>query len=225
MHKVRVWDLPTRIFHWALFVCVLALFVTGSVGGNLIIWHMQSGYCVAALLLFRVVWGFTGGTWSRFASFFPTPRRLASYFRGTAKDSGLGHNPLGGLSVLFMMGVLGLQVGTGLVSDDEIAFTGPLNRFVSEEISNLATWYHKDVGKFIVLALIGLHIAAILFYQLVRRKRLVQAMFTGDQNAPNPLTPSSSDTPLIRAGALILFLACWGLIYGIAEMSAGTAAG
>jgi len=225
MHKVRVWDLPTRVFHWALFACVVGLFVTGSIGGNLMVWHMQLGYCVGALLLFRLVWGFIGGKWSRFASFVPTPRRLASYFRGTAKNADLGHNPLGGMSVLFMLGVLGLQVSTGLVSDDEIAFTGPLYRFVSGEISSLATWYHKDVGKLMVLGLIALHICAILFYQLLRRKRLVQAMLTGDQNTPDPLAPSSADTPILRAAALVVFLACWGLVCVIAEMGAGPAVG
>mgnify|MGYP003610026477 FL=1 len=132
MSTVRIWDLPTRLFHWALFVCVVALVVTAKVGGNAMNLHLRLGQVVFALLLFRLLWGFVGGHWSRFASFFPTPARLARYLggRATAADTA-GHNPLGALSVLAMLLVLGAQVGSGLFSDDDIAFSGPLTALVS----------------------------------------------------------------------------------------------
>jgi len=118
---VRVWDLPTRLFHWTLALTIIGSIVTAKVGGNAMAWHFRLGYVVFALLLFRLLWGFFGGQWSRFASFFPTPARLSRYLggRATAADTA-GHNPLGALSVLAMLLVLGAQVGSGLFSDDDL---------------------------------------------------------------------------------------------------------
>jgi cytochrome b len=130
-HRVRVWDLPTRLFHWLLVISVIGLVITGHVGGNAMDWHARIGYAVFALLLFRIVWGFIGGHWSQFRSFLYG--RAASGLPGgrAHPDHLVGHSPLGAGSVFAMLLVLGAQVATGLVGDDEIAFTGPLNRLVS----------------------------------------------------------------------------------------------
>lgn len=153
-NKIRVWDLPTRVFHWALVACVLGLVVTGKVGGAWIDWHARLGYAVLALLLFRLVWGLVGGRWSRFASFIYAPSSVINYLKGRAHpDHLIGHNPLGAGSVFAMLLVLLAQVGSGLVSDDEISFTGPLNRFVSSANGLLATWYHKQVGQWLMIGL------------------------------------------------------------------------
>jgi cytochrome b len=163
-YKVRVWDLPTRIFHWALVFCVIGLIVTGQVGGSAMDWHFRLGYTVLALLLFRLVWGLVGGHWSRFSSFLFSPASVIRYLRGqTSVPYTTGHNPLGAGTVFAMLLFLLLQVGTGLVSDDEIASSGPLTRFVSASLVSQATAYHKEVGKVILLVLIALHVAAILF--------------------------------------------------------------
>jgi cytochrome b len=108
---VRVWDLPTRVFHWLLAACVLGLLVTGHVGGALMAWHARLGYAVLALLLFRVLWGFVGGYWSRFAAFVAGPARIIAYLRGADCPDRLGHNPLGAVSVLAMIALLLVQVG------------------------------------------------------------------------------------------------------------------
>lgn len=209
MTKIRVWDLPTRLFHWTLPVAMVALFITGDLGGNLMEWHMRTGYAVGALVLFRLVWGVVGGRWSRFGSFVPTPQRLLAYLKGEpGAFSGVGHNPIGALSVLAMLLVLAVQVGTGLVSDDEIAFTGPLYSLVSSHTSGLATWYHKEVGKAILLALVGLHLAAIVFYRVIKQQKLIQAMLSGDQDVggqpPHPSRDNTSD----RLLALVVFAIC-----------------
>jgi cytochrome b len=206
-HRVRVWDLPTRLFHWSLAACIVALVVTGYAGGAMMYWHARFGYAVLALLLFRIVWGFVGGRWSRFASFLYSPRRVIRYLRGQ-EEGGLGHNPLGALSVYAMLAGLIVQVGTGLVSDDQISFTGPLNRFVSEAQGLAATWFHKQVGQSVLAALIVLHIAAIVFYQVRRKQNLVLTMIDGDSMPAALEQPASRDDAPARVAALLVFGVC-----------------
>ena len=161
-HLVRVWDLPTRLFHWALVVCIVGLVTTAQIGGNAMEWHFRFGYSVLTLLLFRLLWGFVGGHWSRFSTFLYSPANLLRYLRGHEVDGQpLGHSPLGALSVFAILGLLLLQVGTGLFSDDEIAAVGPLSKLASGAVVSQLTHYHKDIGKVIVLILVLLHIGAI----------------------------------------------------------------
>ncbi len=208
MHTIRVWDLPTRLFHWLLAACVLGLVITGSIGGNWMTWHLRLGYGVLTLLLFRLVWGFIGGHWSRFASFVYAPSTLIAYLRGQARpEHTAGHTPLGALSVFALLLVLAAQVGTGLVSDDEIAFFGPLTRFVSGETAGAATDYHKHVGKFIVMALVLLHVAAILFYKLASKQSLMRPMVVGDKHLETPVT-AARDTAGTRLLALAVLALC-----------------
>ena len=212
MHTVRVWDLPTRLFHWALAICIVGLIVTANIGGNWMNWHLRLGYTVLTLLLFRVVWGFVGGHWSRFGSFLYSPAALMRYLRGQGDAShSVGHSPLGALSVFALLAVLLLQVSTGLVSDDEIAFSGPLTRFVSGDTVAAATGYHKNIGKFIVIGLVVLHLAAILFYKLVRKQGLVRAMVVGDKRLTAPAT-GARDSAGARLLALAVLLVCAGAV-------------
>lgn len=192
---VRVWDLPTRLFHWLLAACVIGSVVTAKVGGNATPWHFRLGYAVLALLLFRIVWGLVGGHWSRFASFLPWPGRVLRYLRHQPRPGehlDVGHNPLGALSVLGMLTLLGVQVATGLVADDEIASTGPLIRFVASATSLAATSWHKSWGQWLLLGLVALHVAAIAVYRLVHRRDLVTPMLVGDKPLP-PDVPASAD--------------------------------
>lgn len=215
MHKLRVWDLPTRLFHWLLAAAVAGLLVTGNLGGNWMNWHFRLGYTVLSLLLFRLVWGVVGGHWSRFRQFLYGPRALLGYLKGqSGPEHTTGHSPLGALSVLALLAVLLAQVTTGLFSDDEIAFFGPLVRFVSGDTVSLATSYHKNVGKFIVLGLVVLHIAAILFYRFGKRQDLITPMWTGDKLSDAPL-PASRDTSAQRAFALLVWAVCATLVYGL----------
>jgi cytochrome b len=147
---VRVWDLPTRAFHWLLAAAVVGLVVTGKIGGNAVPWHFRCGYLVMGLLAFRLVWGFVGGHWSRFANFIYAPTTVLRYLRGQSRPGehlDVGHNPLGAGSVFALLALLVVQVGTGLVADDEIANQGPLNRFVSSDTASSATHWHKDYGQ------------------------------------------------------------------------------
>lgn len=211
-HTVRVWDLPTRVFHWLLAACVAALVVTGHIGGAQMEWHARTGYAVLTLLLFRLAWGVVGGHWSRFASFVAGPARIAAYLRGQEHpDRLLGHNPLGALSVLAMIVLLLVQVATGLVGDDEIAFTGPLNRLVTTATGLAATSYHKRIGQWAIVALVCLHIGAVLFYLWKKGENLVRPMVHGDKTVAAPAVASRDDARS-RAGAAAVLLACAAIV-------------
>lgn len=190
---VRVWDLPTRFFHWTLVTCVVGLIVTGNMGGAMMEWHARFGYAVLTLLIFRLVWGFIGGHWSKFQQFDLHPRHAVSYIRSIrlgTHPSTPGHNPLGAWSVCFVLLLLLLQIASGLVADDEIAFTGPLITWVSGSTVSLATWYHKAVGKKILLLWIAIHLLAMVFHRWRFGENLVSAMFKGDKPILDPITPS-----------------------------------
>lgn len=210
LEPVRVWDLPTRAFHWLLAATIVGSLVSAKIGGNAMVWHLRFGYLVFGLLLFRLVWGVAGGRWSRFASFVPTPARVFAYLRG-ARGVQAGHSPLGALSVLAMLAFLAALVATGLFADDEIASTGPLSRQVSNATASLATGWHKHIGQWVILGLVALHLAAIAFYDLHLRQRLTRAMVVGDQILPAG-TPASADGAGARAVALAVFAGCATLV-------------
>ena len=218
--KTIVWDLPTRLFHWALVLCVVGLAVTGLVGGGLMTWHFRLGYTVLSLLLFRLVWGCIGGHWSRFASFLYSPLAVLRYAKGQAHaHHQVGHNPLGALSVIAMLGFLLLQVGSGLISDDEIASSGPLTKFVSEHTVSLATGYHKNYGKYVLLLLVLLHLAALVFYAVKKRQNLVAPMLHGHKALPQQ-TPASRDDRTSRIVAAVAFAACAGAVAAMVTLTA-----
>ena len=200
VRTLRVWDLPTRLFHWLLLACVIGLFATAYAPGHRIEWHARLGYAVLTLLLFRLVWGFMGGHWSRFRHFLPRAGQAVS----------VGHTASGALAVAVMLLALFAQIATGLVGDDEIAFTGPLNRFISTDQGLAATAWHKGVGQWILLGLIALHVAAIAFYRWVRRNDLVGPMVRGDKVLEDPASdlPASADDSASRLKALAVLLAC-----------------
>lgn len=205
--EIRVWDLPTRLFHWLLAASVVAAVASAKAGA--MTWHFRFGYLVCALLAFRILWGFLGGRWSRFASFVRGPGTVLRYLRGQAAPGerlDVGHNPLGALSVLAMLAVLAVQVATGLIGDDEIANVGPLNRWVDSATGIAATGYHKSWGQWTLIGMVALHLAAIGFYAM-RGQALVGAMVGGDKALPAD-TPASADTRATRALALALAAAC-----------------
>ena len=207
MRPIRIWDLPTRLFHWLLAACFIGLVVTGSVGGNAMVWHFRLGYAAFSLLLFRLIWGFVGGRWSRFASFAYSPATILAFLRGRRRpELTAGHNPLGALSVFAMLAFLAAQVGSGLISDDEIAFAGPLTRFVSNTTVSLATTYHKEIGRLILFALVALHIVTVLLYLWKKRENLIKPMVRGDKELPDDVVvePSRDSSGSRFAGAIVL---------------------
>jgi cytochrome b len=202
------------LFHWVLAATVVASVVSAKIGGAAMVWHFRLGYVVFTLLAFRIVWGFVGGRWSRFASFVRGPGTVLRYLKGEHRpDEGfeVGHNPLGALSVVGLLGWLALQVGTGLVSDDEIANIGPLNRFVSTDTGLAATSWHKSFGQWGLIALVVLHLAAIAYYLHRKKINLVRPMLHGDKALPPHVAPSRDDL-VTRAAAAALVAGCAVLV-------------
>ncbi len=195
---VKVWDWPLRLFHWGLLVCVLGCITTIKAGGDWMDWHVRFGYGAAGLIVFRLVWGVVGTRYSRFSSFSFTPRETWRYARGRSHTYYRGHNPLGALSVFAMLTVLGFQAFGGLFTSDDIAFEGPLAHLLPSAWVAGITGLHK-ANQWLIYGLIGLHVAAISFYTLVKREKLIAAMVHGKK--PRFAPPASAPQPAWRPGA------------------------
>lgn len=209
-HRIRIWDLPTRLFHWLLALCVIGLVVSAKLG--LMDWHFRLGYAMLTLLLFRLLWGLLGGRWSRFTSFLYAPGSLWRYLRGQGNPAhAIGHSPTGALSVFALLIVLLVQVASGLISDDEIASAGPLTHLVPGAWVSLASWYHRAVGQWLLIALVVLHMAAILWYLWGRGQNLIRPMLDGDKLLAQP-AEASRDDARSRLLAAVLLLACAGAV-------------
>lgn len=184
---VAVWDLPVRLFHWALVLLVVTSFTTGKLGGNWLAWHFRSGYCILALVLFRIVWGLFGSETARFTDFVRGPRKMFEYGRSLIKGAGMfhaGHNPLGGLMVVLMLVLLLIQATTGLYVDDDAGTRAPLADTASDAIVSLFTRIHR-ININIILACVALHVSAALFYLIARKDNLIKPMITGRKTMPD----------------------------------------
>lgn len=207
MPKQRVWDLPVRLTHWLL--AALIAFSWWSVKYDHTDWHIWSGITILTLLLFRLMWGFAGSSTARFANFVRGPRQVLRYLRGGW--SGIGHTPLGALSILALYLVTAIQVGLGLFNEDEDGlYAGPLANLVSPDTTDRIRAIH-ELNFYLLLGLIVLHVAAILYYRLVRGKKLTKAMITGRaaiDPAAEPMRPGKWWVALICLG-IALAIAFW----------------
>lgn len=198
--RIRIWDLPTRLFHWLLVICIIGSFVSVNLGGFWMDYHFLFGYTILALLVFRLIWGFVGPTHARFTSFLRGPRRIAGYLRG--EPAGAGHSPLGALSVIAMLLALTLQAVTGLFANDGILSEGPLVSYISNAWSDTLTGIHQ-ANRIVIVVLVILHLLAIAWYTLVRKRPLVRAMVTGNK----PLAEVPADTRPTPDGVAVWFRA------------------
>jgi cytochrome b len=194
---VKVWDLPVRLFHWIITVLFVVQLVTGKVGGELMPWHKLCGYAILALVIFRILWGFAGSTHARFASFMAGPRaswRFARRLFSRQAVPQLGHNPLGGWSVMAMVVTLAVQGVSGLFANDGVAHEGPLSPLVSLDVSNLMTQVH-DWNLKLIVVLVGIHVLAVVFHLIVKHDEIVVPMFTGVKHVPAELLRERREVP------------------------------
>lgn len=202
----RIWDLPVRLTHWVL--AALIAFSWWSVEYHHTDWHIWSGIAILTLLLFRLLWGFVGSSTARFANFVRGPTHILRYLRGDWR--GIGHSPLGALSILALYLVTAIQVGLGLFNeDDDGLFAGPLANFVSPDTADKIRGLHELNFK-ILLGLIAVHVGAIIFYRL-RGQHLTRPMITGSaatDPAADPMRPGKWWVALICLG-LALTIALW----------------
>ena len=207
---IRVWDVPTRLFHWVLVA--LLLFSWWSAKNHHMEWHLKSGICLLGLMLFRLLWGFFGSSTARFLSFLYSPAQVIAYLRSGAAPRSPGHNPIGGYSVLVMLLALCAQIGSGLFATDIDGLeSGPLSYLVDFDQSRVAAKIH-GISFNILLALGGLHILAILFYLVARKRDLIRPMITGSDAHPDAGTESLASAGIIRlalAVAVAAAIAWW----------------
>ena len=201
---LRIWDLPTRLFHWLLAISITGALVTINLGGAWMDWHVRFGIASFVLLLFRVMWGLIGPRYARFSQFLCSPAKTLAYLRCSKGSRQAGHNPLGAWSVMAMLGLFLFQSSTGLFANDDVMTQGPLAQFVSNDTVALFTRLHR-LSEYVLYALIGLHLGAIAFYSF-RGEGLVKPMVTGDvpKHTLAAGTQSARDDWRVRLGACIL---------------------
>lgn len=212
--RVVVWDLPTRLFHWTLVALVLGAYLSTAfaeqLGDNLLKWHRWNGLAILVLLVWRGMWGIFGSSTARFAAFLRGPRAAAAYVIGLVRGGPrryLGHNPVGAymvLALLLVTGSIGL-LGLFTVEHNDIT-AGPLYRLLSEGWVKQASRLHRVLFDWVLLPLIGVHIAVNLLYTFARRDPLIPAMITGRKPAADYADAREAVIvrwPLLRAAVLL----------------------
>lgn len=207
--KIRIWDLPTRLFHWLLVMAVIGSFVSVKLGGNAMIWHGRFGYIVLGLIFFRLIWGFVGTHHARFAQFIKSPKAILAYLKNPVETP--GHSPIAAISVLALLGLFLAQALAGLFASDDIAFDGPLAKYVASAWVELLTSFHR-LNEWVLLSLVGVHIAAILYYKYAKKINLVSAMINGDKEW-DTRDPLVQDDSKVRLKAMVILLTIALLMY------------
>ncbi len=212
--KRLIWDLPLRLFHWLLVASMIASYATAKLGFDWMRWHFYLGYWTIGLLVFRVLWGFCGPRHARFSSFVRKPSAIWLYLRNLFNKSGsrsIGHNPVGGLMVVLMLLLVAVQAATGLFTSDDVVWTGPYNPAVSASTASTLSFLH-DINFNIILSVVGLHLAAIIFYAFYKKQNLIVPMLHG--HVPAALVPEHeaiTSSQLIKA--LVVSLVAAGFVY------------
>ena len=202
-----LWDIPTRAFHWLIVCCLPLAWLSAEIENYDL--HQWIGYTVIVLVLGRIVWGFMGSRHSRFSDFLVGPVAVLAYIRGRAAASP-GHNPLGGWSVLALLSLLLLQAVSGLFNSDDVLFSGPLYYAASTSLRDAMGEIH-EIAFNLLLALVCLHILAVVYHQVRKKEKLLQAMIRGRaQGREGTAAPVPWWRALLVVGLLALAL-WWGL--------------
>lgn len=227
--RVRVWDAPLRIFHWALAIAIFYAWFSIEILENME-HHFWAGYTILSLMIFRLLWGFFGGGLSRFSSWLSPFKDLPVYIKslfnkseGAEKKQYIGHNPLGILSVIVLLSIVMFQAVSGLFATDDYS-SGPLYSYLSDDLASLISELHHDNFTLIEI-FVGLHIVAVLYYQFVARKGLLSAMFNGYKKISSA---EESKPEEIKTGrwwlALLLYILAAAIVVGISLLEPEIAA-
>lgn len=215
MKRMKVWDAPVRLFHWAIVLLILCAWATQEF--NHMDWHVWTGYTILTLLLFRIVWGFIGSDTARFTQFLRSPIaalwHLAHLPRREA-DREVGHNAAGGWMVLLMLILIGVQVGTGLFSNDDALTEGPLMHFVSKDQSDWLSHIHS-LNFTAIEVVIVLHVVAIALYAVLKRQNLVGPMITGIKQMP---TDAAAPRLVNSAWAVVTLAVAAGVVAWVVRL-------
>ena len=211
--SIKLWDLPLRLFHWSLVVLLAALWWTAENDRTEL--HEKLGYVTLGLLVFRLYWGLFGSSTARFSGFVKGPRAIAAYLRGQSSAS-VGHNPLGALSVLLLLGLMIVEVGLGLFTQDVDGIeAGSLAQYISYETADLASEWHEFLFN-VILGVVALHLLAIVFYLVVKRDNLVGPMITGRKNFDDAVeSPRMASLANLFVGILLSAAIAWFVAKGL----------
>lgn len=206
MKKHLVWDLPVRIFHWLLVICLIAQWLTAEVLEDMLYIHFYIGYFTLSLIIFRFFWGFVGSRYAKFSSFLAGPKAIYAYLSALVSKkthSSIGHNPLGGLLLPAILLLVGAQAISGLFTTDDILSEGPYYSNASSAVQNIMQWLHHNV-YLIIVALVVLHLVAIAWYRLVLKNDLIGPMLHGQKAVPK--SEGISHSHLFRALILAIIV-------------------
>jgi cytochrome b len=223
--RVLAWDGPTRAFKWLLVLLVIDGWLSNEFGAGFPAWHKWNGYAILVLIVFRLIWGFAGGSTARFSAFVAGPVAGIKYIRAQIAGCSpkyLGHNPLGGWMILALLAAVAAQCLTGLYAADEdrLVIEGPLAKTVTDAAVNFAArWHHRIFDVIEILAV--LHIAANLFYTFVKREPLIRAMVTGGKPAEAFADMQTAIPGSWARAALCLFAAAL-LVFGAITLAGGS---
>jgi cytochrome b len=206
MRSIKVWDLPTRLFHWLLVLAVAVAYVvsSGRPAGTVFLIHVSCGYLVVLLLLFRFVWGFVGGQYARFAEFVRSPDDTAAYLRGLVFGKArryLGHNPAAGIMIVLLLATLTLIVVSGLLAEGVTGGAGPLAGLLPLDVARTIGGLHKLFGN-LILVLVGVHVLGVIVESLLHRENLAAAMVSGRKTAGDGVVADAR--PGSRAALIVL---------------------
>ena len=226
---VRVWDWPTRVFHWLLVFCLISAWASHQfapkLGDLTLKWHRWNGYAILVLLVFRLLWGLVGSSTSRFANFVKGPIFTAHYaldFARGNKRPYLGHNPLGTVMILVLLAFVGVQATLGLftLEHNEIV-AGPLKRLIDDATTEWVSKLHVKLFDYLLIA-IGIHILANTAYGLIAKEPLIRAMITGRkpehtyEDAPEAIIDRG-----VSLRALYCFVAALVFVFGGITLAGG----
>lgn len=219
-NKFLVWDLPVRLFHWLLVISLTASWYTSDGERGLIDYHLKVGYFILGLILFRILWGLFGTRYAKFSQFLPSKQALVNYLQNFNKDksySTVGHNPLGGLMVVFMLTLILSQAISGLFMNDDVFTTGPYYESVSGSTQKLMSFIHSNVFDVIVVVSV-IHITAVMYYLFAKKINLIIPMITGYKLSKNEDDNGISSSKLLLALMVIIIVALflyWLLVLNI----------
>ena len=212
--ETKAWDLSVRIFHWLLVAAIAFCWASAEIGGNLMDWHTKSGYLVAGLVVFRILWGFFGSWTARFVNFVRHPKFVLGYVKGTENQHYVTHNPLGSYAVLGLLTLVGIQVGTGLFANDDIFIEGPFAYLISYDLSLQLTEIHQGVFN-ALLGLVALHVGAVIYHQRFKGEKLVQSMIHGRKQVPE-----TEARPLVipKIALILCLIVAAALVYWLLQI-------
>lgn len=221
---VRAWDLPTRLFKWSLVALILVAWVSSGFSDPDMTVHKAAGYGVLVLVVYRALWGIFGSSTARFSGFVRSPAAVWTYLKALRLNRAgryLGHNPAGGLMVIGLIVVCGVQVLLGMFSSDGVTASGPFAGLVGDTVSSWAASIHAAWFYFAILALAGLHIVANFYYQFVKRENLIGAMITGRKRREAYVDHKEATGGSLPVAAVCL-LTAFGLVYGTVTLFGGS---